>query len=696
MHIKHALTIIMISGIAGYVIEPMIIRDNTDDSNGNGVPRKSGNTNQKTIDGTFTYIQPAKKPKTETPITPPVEPKVTEKPIAPHKPADVTPRPKPNFPIVSLKLDRPDSKSLTGSPNLEKAIAFAIKNDHFVGLTTLLEKDLYRPIQKNEEITPKQLSELNDNPAWNHALNVYTLLQFFSPEELARLASSTNTLSANEDPSGFYLWLLTSPQAVSELLHNLTPQDDLRKALVIMQRIWESEADQPGMRTKYLNLAIACALVFDKAKIKPKTGYETIEPFSRYALFKKNAEARRLKTTLSKLDVADLVWVVDVPVTDQEIEWAVKRANFSRRKWGEAYGHIEYLMERAVNGENPYSEYTFAEIEKHGGICGDQTYFSVNTAKANGIPAAGVTGSGDRGGHAWLAFKPKDDEWDTTTGRYENYSNGMSKNSQTNQSISEFEFILMSDRKMRTSSVQEAKTLLRLVPILTNNKHPAIGIRQTLEKATDTAPLLEDAWSDYLAYLEQVSPEPTKDEWKKVIDTIERTFKKHPTMWMTARELTQKHLWKELDPKLIERDQSRYRSEIARKFPARGDLIRKVIAEQGDEIVKQNNFAATRSFYRQAFRLFGEDALNFKFIAERYFQAGKNFSDDREQICDDIESYFGRSIDQESGDYFKAKTEIDIINTIASYYREINSERKAEKYSKEAEKREKRSSKRAL
>jgi len=690
MHIKSALIIFLISGIAGYVIEPLILREAADGLVDNGTASNSANSKQRNIDGTFTYIEPSDKPKPEAPVAAPAKPEITRTPDTPNKPAATIPAPKLSFPIVSLELDRPDNKSLTGSPNLEKAIEFAINNDHFIGLVTLLEKDLYQPVQKDEEITPKQLSELADNPAWDHALNVYTLLQFFSSDELGR------TTAANEDVASFYIWILTTPQALSELLYNLEPQDDLPKALTIMQQIWQGEANQPDMRTKYLNLAIACALVFDKAKIKPKTGYDNIEPFSRYTLFKKNAEAKRLKTTLSRMDVSDLVWVVDVPVADEEIEWAVRHANFSRRSWGRAYGHIEYLMERAVEGENPYSEYIFSEIQKHGGICGDQTYFSVNTAKANGIPAASVTGSGDRGGHAWLAYKPKDDEWDTSTGRYENYSNGTSKNSQTNQRISEFEFMLMSDRKMRTSSVHEAKTFLRYIPILKNKKHATIGIRQTLEKATDTAPLLEDAWSDYLAYLEQASPEPTKDEWKKVINTIERTFKKHPTMWMTARELTQKHLWKELDPKLIERDQSRYLSEIARKFPARGDLIRKVIAEQGDEIVKRNNFAATRSFYRQAFRLFGEDALNFKFIAELYFQAGKNFSKDREQICDDIESYFGRSIDQESGDYFRAKTEIDIINTIASYYRQINSERKAEKYSKEAEKREKRSSKRAL
>ena len=437
-------------------------------------------------------------------------------------------------------------------------------------------------------------------------------------------------------------------------------------------------------------------MIFDKAKIKAKHSYDPIKALPRYSLFKKNAEAGRLKTVISKLKVADLVWVVDVPITDDEIEWALRHANFSRRKWGRAYGHIEYLMERAVNGENPYSEYTFAQIQKHGGICGDQTYFSVNTAKANGIPAAGVTGSGDRGGHAWLAYKPNSDEWDTTTGRYENYSNGTSRNSQTNQSISEFDFILMSDRKMKESTVQESETILRFVPILTKMNHAAIGIRQTLEEAVDIAPLHEDAWNDYIAHLEQASPALTDKEWQKIIDTIERTFKNHPSMWLTARALTQKHLWKDLEPDKIASTQSRYRSEIARKFPDRSDLHRKVIGEQADMMAEQDDFKATRSFYRQTFRLFGEDTLNFKFIAERYFQTRKQYPDDQEQICDDIESYFSRSIDQESGDFFKAKTEISMLRTISGYYRQIGDERKADKYKKEADYRAKKSSKRAL
>ena len=599
------------------------------------------------------------------------------------------PESKEAFPVTSIQLDRFDRRSPTGSPQLEKAIQFAIENNRFEDLGQLLKNELYKPVQKKKEIEARDIDELEDNPIWNHGVNVYTMLQFFSAEDLGQAAA------VSEHSKKFYFGILTHPEAMTQLLYNLSPHDDLAKALLIWQDIWLSEKDEE-IRTKYLNLAIACSLVFDVGKIKPKNDYDPIDAISRYTLFRKNAEAHRLKTTLSMLEVSDLVWVVDVALNNEEIEWAVRHAHFRRRGWGKAYGHIEYLMERAVNGENPYENYTLAQIEKHGGICGDQTYFSVNTAKANGIPATGVSGTGDRGGHAWLAYKPNEDEWNTTTGRYENYSNGSVRNSQTNQRMAEFDLMLLSDRKMKSKRVREAKTLLRFVSILETMKHDKTGIRQTLDEVLDRAPLLVDSWTAYVAFLEKQEPELTQKEWQKVIDTIERTFKKHPTMWMTAREITQKHIWKHLDEDDIEKTQSRYRSEIARKFPGRGDMIRQVLEDQEAMILKKGDFAKIRSFYRQAFRYFGKDTLNFKFISEQYFKVGEKFPDDRDTICNDIENYFSRHVDKESGDYFKAKTEIAILKTISKYYGEIGDQRKKKKYSDEAAKRLKKSKKRAL
>ena len=593
------------------------------------------------------------------------------------------------FPIQDLKLGQFEKRSITGSLELDKAIRYAIDNRRFEDFAKVLEKEICKPVSKRPEIPSKELSKLLKNKVWRHALNVDTLIHLFSSGELDELAS------ASSRGGDFYYWVLTTPQALTQFLYNLKPQDNLRQAMLIWQDIWESEKD-PKIRDKYLNLAIACALVFDTGNIKVKTDTAEVRSLERYTLFRENAERKRLKTVLSNMEVADLVWVVDVPLSDSEIEWAVKRANFSRRRWGKAYGSIEYLMERAVNGENPYDGYTLAQIKKHGGICGDQTYFSVNTAKANGIPAAGVSGSGDRGGHAWLAYKPNKDKWDTSTGRYENYSNGTAWNSQINQKISEFDFILMSDRKMKVSRIMDAYSLLRFASVLELVGHDRLGIRQVFEEALRIAPLLPDAWIAYVGFLEKSDPELTQAEWQKVIDTIERTFKKHPTMWLMARDLTKKHIWKYMSEDQIEKTQSRYRTEIARKFPDRGDLIRNLIKDQAAMVSKKDDFKKMRSFFRQTLRLFGKDTLNFKLISSLYFQYGQKYPENQRQVCDDIENYFSRHLDTESGDYFKAKTEVSMLKTIANYYRKIGEQRKADRYAKEATRRLKSAKKGAL
>ena len=83
---------------------------------------------------------------------------------------------------------------------------------------------------------------------------------------------------------------------------------------------------------------------------------------------------------------------------------ALQQADWKQHTWGAAYGSIKYDMDKAVTGKSkdPYDQYTFAEIAKKGGICGDQAYFSANTARALGIPASILSGDGPRGPHAWI------------------------------------------------------------------------------------------------------------------------------------------------------------------------------------------------------------------------------------------------------------------------------------------------------
>ena len=201
---------------------------------------------------------------------------------------------------------------------------------------------------------------------------------------------------------------------------------------------------------KYHSLALACAVVFDKTMTidHPTEAVESgtqvrVDPLERYLWYMQKNEKGKLAAPVHHANARDLVWVVCAPVSTSELDWAISKLSGHRKNWGRNYGEIEYLMERAVNGENPYKEYTFAEILKHGGICGDQTYYCVNTARAQGIPAMGLSGETDAGGHAWAGLKIDDREWTTTTGRIGGVSKGEAYNPQTNESITEQEILTL-------------------------------------------------------------------------------------------------------------------------------------------------------------------------------------------------------------------------------------------------------------
>ena len=184
MHSKSALLLLLLSGVAGYLLEPWLTRGQENDVTASASSSTTREPAEKPALPGFVYVNPDKE-KVPPPIPAereaPTVTKVPEKVVKPNEPPQP---PKVDFPVTSLELDRPDKDSSTWCPNLDKAIHFAVKNIRFEDLLTLLETELYKPVRKNDEISAKQLNELIDNPAWNHAVNVYTLLREHSPKKI--------------------------------------------------------------------------------------------------------------------------------------------------------------------------------------------------------------------------------------------------------------------------------------------------------------------------------------------------------------------------------------------------------------------------------------------------------------------------------------------------------------------------------
>ena len=158
---------------------------------------------------------------------------------------------------------------------------------------------------------------------------------------------------------------------MEEVLLTVKPQDDSAKVAEILADAWGTDHEQAK---KYFNLALACGVVFDKGEIKAQLGEKdssgsVVQAIPRYSWYVDKNEKGKLATFINKLSARDLVYVVCAPVPERELEWAVDKMHLNRKNWGNAYGMIEYLMERAVKGLNPYEEYSFSQILKEGGIC---------------------------------------------------------------------------------------------------------------------------------------------------------------------------------------------------------------------------------------------------------------------------------------------------------------------------------------
>jgi hypothetical protein len=396
----------------------------------------------------------------QAPVAPVVElppapaapaPEPTAPPVAVVPPATPAPATPAEAPAPAISERQSFESRLTGEPVLALRGTAALRTEEIArdkalredvarlgawdSYDAFLQRSLAATIGK---VDPAKVRERFE-PLWKEAAFYQAFLRWQVLQRFSAADIGTRTHGRE-----LFSWLMGENTAMEEILLTLKPADDPAKVAALMADAWAADREQAE---KYFNLALACAVVFDRDEVKVEAmdedqygdGAGLIAPLPRYSWYIEKNEKGKLATSIHKLSARDLVWVVCAPVAPGELEWAVDKMSLSRKNWGDAYGMVEYLMERAVKGLNPYKEYTFAEILKEGGICGDQSYFCVNTARALGIPAMTIAGETDLGGHAWAAVKVSDDTWNTQIGRIGGAANGTAGNPQVGGATSEQE-----------------------------------------------------------------------------------------------------------------------------------------------------------------------------------------------------------------------------------------------------------------
>ncbi len=440
------------------------------------------------------------KPAPVAPAAPLALAKAAPMPAVPAPMPEPAPKPVPP-PVIAAPdvfahaaiLDPVAGKSAANTKLAEAALNEAFSKGKWAEYRDWLRAGLGAEVKRMTDFSqPQSYDRVLKNPLFYGALLQHTLLH--------RLPADARALLTEDSGSRpFFTWLLTAPEATESLLKSLRPEDGERDVL----RVWAGlAAEDDAARGKYRELALAIALVFDKP-FRPEWNSQRLEISARerFDFYKEKNEKGQLQANIHRYSASNLVWVVADPVPLSEMEWALKKVRLRQKNWGEAYSMVKYDMDKAVTGQSKvaYDSYTFAEILEKGGICGDRAYFAAYTARANGIPAAVISGDGPLGGHAWIRWMPADDQW-AETGRIGGYAAGTTTDPQTGRTFSEMEFVRRSDP--REAGEQRTLTAHRFLWLA--DLHAALKGNAKTDSAIDlslkTSPRLAPAWDAKLAH----------------------------------------------------------------------------------------------------------------------------------------------------------------------------------------------------
>ena len=537
--------------------------------------------------------------------------------------------------------------------------------------------------------SPQGLTALMKSAPFALALEQRAFLSMLTPQ-------AQKAMTADPEQRSFYSWLLTTPSALeSWLLTVRTDHDDVAAALQTWSKIARTD---PAGKGPLANLALACALVYEKPlKTRWNDDYLTITAEERYAFYAKHAEKGGLALKPDKLAARDLVWVVGAPVPESELEWAQSKAHFRQRTWGTSYDSIRYDMERAVKDVNKYDAYTFAEIQKKGGICGDRAYFGSYTACAVGIPAAVVSGDGSRGPHAWMTWLADDDKWEFS-GRYGGYPLGEVHNPQTGKSESEQEFIRRTGRAASDAAMLQGMRPIWLARVIEAGQAVDLAA-QVMDGAVTLASKVPAVWQAKLAFWSAHKGEAPLDQWRTFLDALKREMKADPDLLAEARTAEEKFVFPRQDTKLamkeLKKDVRKLDQADGKTAVDQADQIAKVLRQQAEVLKAKGPLDPIRSLYDKSYRDHGRNPAVFKLLAADCWAFVKEDAEIAKKACRDMESAFRRYINS-GGDYFDVTSQMSALEVISNCYKAIGEDKKAAALAKDVEKANAKATRQAL
>ncbi len=312
----------------------------------------------------------------------------------------------------------------------------------------------------------------------------------------------------------------------SIFLRNVSPKDDQLKAIKIFCQIYEA---YPKKIVDYGELAVAFSIVFDQpfpegwphAFVKRESlvlGDDS--PVDRFAFYLKADEEKKLFFKLRKLSAQDLKFVVDTPIRLDELRLLHSVKVKTPQNLEQLFKMIRYDKARLRSGDYiwKHGKYLMKTINVKGGLCVDQAYLTIHTAKAKGIPSMMFMGQGNSGAHAWIGAMKSYGNWgfDFVKFRNEDYPVGQSYDPQTWRRLTDSECKFFS--KVSKSKSRISRTHL-IWAFLNMGKE---GYMKALQMARKVNPQNVLAWDLESVAIAKKSEGEREDFWRRWIQNFNK------------------------------------------------------------------------------------------------------------------------------------------------------------------------------
>jgi hypothetical protein len=392
--------------------------------------------------------------------------------------------------------------------------------------------------------------------------------------------------------------------------------------------------------------------------------------------------------------------VVGATATEEEMTWALSNPKLrSLAEWAPSYGMIRYRMDYVTQEKTKLpkpTEGTLKEIFDIGGICMHQAHFAANTARAFGIPAAYVTGDGNRGGHAWFAYQRKDKEWNMNTGRYnDGYACGHTTDPQTRRPIGEFEVQILGDAQRRGDRFAKSQRLQLAAQIFADGGNIEAQ-HDCLRLAVLAANRYLEAWRAYAACLETIGPKVKTEEWKNFVLEMRRAFDDWPDMRELADDMEAKHLFPTMTQDEIFLSCKRAYDRLIAEKKRRGeydrtryDLIQKAVERESAVLMtdRAKNAEKLANLHRRALEDNADHLPTFRALLEGYYLAVKGDSKMESVFLSEMERVYRRKLGGMAGaDVFRLKALAGLLDLIQGYFDKCDDAERARRLRLESEK----------